>query len=300
MRYRPLGRDGRSISAVMLAVGDEPKREADRTRLIYSALESGVNAFELRGDSIVETAASVTRALSAVPRDALFIALRLAPDPRHHSKAFSREWVIHAVERTLQAAGLERLDLLTLQLPGVGALGEEARAAAAGARDADRIGLIGVAGDGQALDEAIPCPEVDVLVTGYNLRSGWPERNRLKAAASRNLVVVGEDSYPSATHGRRQEDSRAERGRGGGGGLFGLGRRTTALEQSGPYGFLGRAPGWTAAELCLSYALTEPALSSMIVEPADPKVMEGLAAAAERDLPTGLPAQIEMARFASV
>ena len=299
MRYRPLGRDGRSISAVMLAVGDEPKREADRTRLVYSALESGVNAFELRGESVIETAASLTRALSAVPRGALFIALRLAPDPRHNSRPFSRDWIIHAVERTLQAAGLDRLDLLTLDLPGVNAFGDEARAAAAGAREAGRIGLIGVAGDGQALDEAILTPEVEVLVTGYNLRSGWTERNRLKAAAGRNLVVLGEDYYPAATRSRREEDRRGDR-RQGGTGLFGLGRRTTALEQAGAYTFLGRAQGWTPAELCLSFALTEPGLSSMIVEPADPKVMEGLAEAAERDLPTGISAQIEMARFSAV
>ncbi len=298
MRYRPLGRDGRSISALMLAVGEEPKRESERTRMVYAALESGVNAFELRGEVIVETAASLTRALSAVPREALFIALRLAPDPRHQAKAFSREWVIHAVERTLQAGGLDRLDLLTLQLPGPGAFDDEARAAAAGAREADRIGLIGVAGDGQALDEAITTPELDVLVTGHNLRSGWPERNRLKAAGARNLVVIGEDSYPAATHTRRHDDGGGERRQGGG--LFGLGRRSTALEQTGSYGFLGRVPGWAPAELCLSYALTEPALSSVIVEPADPKAMEGLAQAAERDLPAGVPAQIEMARFSAV
>jgi aryl-alcohol dehydrogenase-like predicted oxidoreductase len=294
VRYRPLGRDGRSISAVMLAVSDEPKKPADRTALIFAALEAGVNAFEVHGADTAQTLAIVARAVSQAPRDALVLALRLGPDPRHASQAFSREWIVHAVERTLSAAGLARLDLLTLDLPGPGAFTAEVRRTLKAARESDRVALIGAAGEDRGLDEVLDAPELDVLIAPYNLRSGWPERNRLKRAAQRNLIVIGCDSYPAPAQGRRREDVG-----GGGRGLFGLGRKTARLEQSGGYAFLDRFNGWTPGELCLSYALTEPSLCSMLVDPTDPHVLQGLAAAAERELPAGVSAQIEMARFAA-
>lgn len=296
MLYRPFGRDGRSISALTLVVGDDPKRESDRTRLIYAALEAGVNSFELCGSQMVEIASSVARALSAVPRAAVVVSLRLPPDSRKGAAPFSRDWVIHGVERTLYATGYDRLDLLTFQLPGPGAFGQEARAAAVAARETGRVGLIGAAGESAALDEAIRFPELDVLVSPYNLRSEWPERNRLKAAAARNLVVLGANSYPALHRGASQGGD----GKGRGGGLFGLGKKVVALEQVGGYAFLDRAPGWTPQQVCLTYALTEPGLASVLVEAHDPKGVEALAEAAERTLPVGMPAQIEMARFSAV
>lgn len=297
MRYRPFGPHGRSISALTLVIGDEPKRESERVKLVYAALESGVNAFELRGEHMLETAAGLARALSAVPREAVVISLRLPADSRHGWAPFTREWVIHAVERTVDATGLGSLDLLTFDLPTPGAFNEEARAAAVAARAAGRVGLIGVAGAADCLDFALRVPEVDLLVSPYHLRSGWPDRNRLKSAAARGLVVLGADFYPSITHDRRHDDRASPTGRERRG-LFGLGRKPSSLEQVGAYGFLGNAPGWTPREVCLAYALTEPTLSSMLVEAADPKELEGLAQTAERDLPVGVPAQIEMARFA--
>ena len=109
--------------------------------------------------------------------------------------------------------------------------------------------------------------------------------------------MIGTDFYPSITHDRRHDDRNPPLGKERRG-LFGLGRKPSSLEQVGAYGFLNGAAGWTPRQLCLAYALTEPGLSSMLMEAVDPKELEGLAEAAERDLPVGVPAQIEMARFA--
>lgn len=297
MRYRPLGTDGRSISALTLVVDEEPRRESEQIKLVYAALESGINAFELRGDRMPETATGLGRALSTIPREALVVSLRLGPDPRQGYRPFTREWVIHAVERAIHHADIDRLDLLTLDLPAADALDPEARGAAEAARDAERIGMIGVAGAPAALDEALRWRALNVMVTPYNLRSGWADRNRLKAASARGIAVLGADSYPSAAAPERRAGGPAAPARGGG--LFGLGKRATPLEKIDGYAFLQRTNGWTPAELCLAYALTEPALASVIVETIDPQVLAGFAAVPERDLPTGVPAQIEMARFSA-
>jgi aryl-alcohol dehydrogenase-like predicted oxidoreductase len=296
MRYRPFGLDGRSISALTLAVDEEPRRPAERLNLTFAALEHGINAFELRGARLMESAAGLGSALAAVPREAVVVSLRLPPDPRHGSRPFSAEWVIHAVERTIHASGLEQLDLLILDAPTREALDTEARDAAESARQAGRVRMIGVAGHTAALDDALRWRDLDVLVAPYNLRSGWPERNRLAAAGARGLVVLGAGAYPPLPTDTPGEAGGEPPKRG----LFGVKRRPAPLEKADGYAFLTRTRGWTPAELCLAYALTEPGLASVIVQTHDPKQLAGLAATPERDLPSGVPAQIEMARFAPV
>ena len=50
MRYRPFGRSGVVVSAVSLSLVDHPKRPRDAAgwaRVIHTALETGVNCFEI-------------------------------------------------------------------------------------------------------------------------------------------------------------------------------------------------------------------------------------------------------------
>ncbi|MFT4255208.1 MAG: aldo/keto reductase, partial [Caulobacter sp.] len=71
------------------------------------------------------------------------------------------------------------------------------------------------------------------------------------------------------------------------------------LANLGGYDFLDSTPGWTAQELCLGYALTEPSLATVQVITRKRDKLEALAQVVERDLPTGCAAQIEMARFSA-
>ena len=81
-------------------------------------------------------------------------------------------------------------------------------------------------------------------------------------------------------------------------------RRTAAPQPieaaDGPYAFLDRTPGWSADELCLGYALTEPSLATVQTLTRDPDELQALAAVVDQELPTGVPAQIEMARFSAL
>jgi hypothetical protein len=65
----------------------------------------------------------------------------------------------------------------------------------------------------------------------------------------------------------------------------------------GSYAFLDRTHGWDAEEICIAYALTEPALATVQIEPASIARLEQLAQIPDREMPPGLAAQIEMARF---
>ena len=68
----------------------------------------------------------------------------------------------------------------------------------------------------------------------------------------------------------------------------------------GGYGFLQDTAGWTNEDICLAYALTEPAFATVQVEAWRADAVERLAAVCDKDLPTSVAAQIEMARFGQV
>ena len=51
MRFRHLGSSGMVVSAVSMSLADSPARSrpSDWTSIIYTALENGINAFEVVG-----------------------------------------------------------------------------------------------------------------------------------------------------------------------------------------------------------------------------------------------------------
>ena len=65
------------------------------------------------------------------------------------------------------------------------------------------------------------------------------------------------------------------------------------------YAFLDHTYSWTGQQITLAYALTEPGLASVMVQPETPALLESLSEAVERELPAGVAAQIEIARFAA-
>ena len=81
----------------------------------------------------------------------------------------------------------------------------------------------------------------------------------------------------------------------------GLARLIRRPQMASPevYAFLDQTRTWTGQQITLAYALTEPGLASIIVEPDTPQMLESLSEAIERELPAGVAAQIEIARFAA-
>ncbi|MBP7649752.1 MAG: hypothetical protein KA744_07890, partial [Phenylobacterium sp.] len=75
--------------------------------------------------------------------------------------------------------------------------------------------------------------------------------------------------------------------------------RAEPLAGAGTYAFLHQTHGWSAEEVCLAYALTEPAFATVQVEQFRAEAIERLALITDKDLPTGVAAQIEMARFSA-
>ncbi|MFI4934227.1 MAG: hypothetical protein ACHP7N_06385 [Caulobacterales bacterium] len=283
MRYRPFSHTGMAISALSLALhGEGDERSANDWRdLIHAAFEEGVNAFEFIHPSPALLKGFAMGAAS-VQRRLLFIALRIdeADDAAH---------LADAVGEVISEAGLGDLDLISVNADPSRQSGIPA--AMRLLKDQGRVRSLGVAGESDLLTDHVRNGAFDALITSFNILSGWRERHLIRTAVEQQMAVIGCDPHPpevdplaEAAHAQARPGWFAKR---------------NPLASAGSYAFLSATPGWSAEQLCLGYALTEPSLATVQVSVFDPPHLTSLAEITERDLPAAASAQIEMARFSA-
>lgn len=287
MRYRPFGSGGAAISAISLRLSDSQKLRAGEWRnLIFAALENGVNGFEIDGaaPALLDGAA---QAFASVERRLLFVGWRLRATG---GLPLTAQAVHDMIDVAQERVGIERLDIVTLDDPRANVVPPETHEVLTALRGAKLIQRLAISGGGENQDIQAASGAFEAIATPFNLISGWADRNRVRAAMARDMAVIGQDYWPQALRGDRPALlPKPSLWR----------RRTDPLAGLGGYEFLNATPGWTAREICLSYALTEPSLATVQVSAANPAEIEKLAAVTERDLPAGCAAQIEMARFSA-
>ena len=257
--------------------------------VMFAAMENGINSFELAA-GIDVMALGVGEALRSVERRLLFLGWRLRGDSHHHLTA---EAIMASVRGGLQKTGAEYFDVLMIDESAFETLDQNGRKYLDDLRTSGRCRQIGIAGDGPVVDAAIQSSKFDVLTTPFNLTSDWQVRRRIREAADRNMVIVACDPFPSAQIRQSGPPSLLR-----GGGLL---SRTPSdpLAGTGTYQFLHQTSNWTAEDLCLGYLFTEPSLATVLVESFRAESIARIAAVPDRDLPTGVAAQIEMARFSA-
>jgi aryl-alcohol dehydrogenase-like predicted oxidoreductase len=286
MRYRPIGPAGGIISAISLSLrGDPARRPGDWVSLIYAALENGISGFDVREPDLA-LAEGLREAFAGVDRRLAFVSWRLGmrPDGQGIAGDFSADTLTEQIRAALGRTGLEQLDAVMLEDPEDDALPDEAIEALTQCKSDGLVRLVGVTGEGDSIDDHIVSGAFDLLETPFNLMSGWRERHRLRWASSSNMSVIGYRTYPDALRGIAGQP-RPESGH--------------PLAGVGTYAFMDATLGWRPEEICLAYALTEPALASVLVVASTAGDVERLASVVERDMPPGLAAQIEMARFST-
>lgn len=287
MRYRPFNTKGLSASAITVLLDDAAMKAGERTRLVNAALEAGVNSFELAALN-PEVAHAVEAAIKAVGRGVLVLSLRIDRDGYDGPSAFMPNGLRSQITKALRLTGAQYFDAVVLDDPGEDEVSPAAMQALEAARSARHIRQIGISGASPATDKHMASGRFDLLATGFGVKSGWIERNRIKAAQDLGMTVTGHSFDIEAAPAR----AAALRPKG----LKGLFFKPDP-EVVHAYDFMRETRGWTAEELGLAFALTEPALATVLVEARSVKHLQGLAEAVERELPSGVAAQIEMARF---
>ena len=293
MRYRPFGVSGSAISNLTLSFGAEALKRGREAGLdlLYSALESGINSYRLENADPV-AAEVLGEALSHVDRKLVYVSLTLgAGDGRESERDFSAQGMTAAIDRALHFSGLGWIDVAVLHEPGEAELAQSSLSALKAMRATGRIKLLGIAGGGEVMDAYVSTGAFDALLTPFDINAGWQIRNRIRAARDQDMAVFAY-GFHTDRRSRAPEAPVFKKG------LFGLGggKRPVDTPKKDAFGFLYRTQNWTAEAICLSYVLTDPSVSSVIVTATDTDRLATLAAAPERDLPPGLAAQIEMGR----
>jgi len=297
VRYRPLGKSGMVVSTISLSMTDRTAvvRSSDWVTLIYSAFENGINSFEINGDTpgMID---GLSQALSAVDRKLVYIAwrvgVRMGPAGTP-IRDFSAGALCRTVDGVLARSGIGYLDAVVLDDPHTEEFSPQALDQLKLMRADGRARMLGVAGQDDALDALLTTGAFDVLYLPFSLTSGWVERRRLKTAVERDMGIVSYDYYPKNFHG----GGASAAPKSGGWGRPKLATRASPLAGAGTYAFLDRTRNWTPEEICLAYALTEPSLASVQIAADRAERVEALAAIPDREMPPGVSAQIEMARF---
>ncbi|OYX73824.1 MAG: hypothetical protein B7Y81_01595 [Caulobacter sp. 32-67-35] len=287
MLYRPFGISGMTVSAITLRLSDQSRLRAGEWRaLVFAAIENGVNSFQIDGSSpaLLQGAAE---AFASVERRLLFLTWRL----RDEAGQITRDIVDRMMAAAFDDLGLDYLDLVLLNDLQGPELPPSAGAALRALYKAGAIRGLGIASRGDVDPALTDSGLVTALSSPFNLSSGWAERNRVRSAVSQNLAVIGEDFWPQALREMSSKPLIPKPS------LWR--RRSDPLADVGGYEFLTGTPGWSAEEICLGYALTEPSLATVQITADTKAEVERLAAVVERDLPNGVCAQIEMARFSA-
>ncbi len=302
MRYRPFGASGAAISTLTLSLGlgNLGRGVAAANDLIYSALEAGINSYRLESADPV-LAEVVGHALANVDRKLLNVSLQLgAGDGRKGSdRDFSAEGMTGAIDRALHVSSLGWIDLVLLEEPGEHELPQSSLGALKALRATSRVRYLGVSGETQVMDTYVSTGAFDVLATPFHVNVDWRIRSRLRAAREQDMAILAYDYFPEELDTDKKAATLHQPKKG----LFGFGSggrpKHDPLAGAGTFAFLHRTPHWTAEAICLAHAMTDPAISSVLVKALDADRLNVLAAVPERDMPPGLAAQIEMARVAA-
>lgn len=294
MRYRPFGATGKAVSAVSLLLREAPNMNTPQAWRImaFAAMENGINCFELTAGLDV-MALGIGEALRSVERRLMFLSWRLRGDGSH---ALTAEMIAASVRNGLQRTGAIYFDMLTMDEVAYEAMDDRAHAYLSDLRAAGLCLQIGIVGDGPTVDACIIKGSLDVLVTPFDLTSDWQARRRVRDASDKNMTIIACEPFPAAQI-RAAGGGNGNAMRRGGNSLL---KRTDPLAGTGTYAFLHQTSNWTAEEVCLAYLLTEPTFASIQVEAFRAESISRYAGVADKDLPTGVAAQIEMARFSQV
>src|ERR1700761_1184134 len=247
MRYRPFGRTGIAVSALSLTLSGEGDRRksSDWLALVHSALEQGINAFEISRPSPA-LLSGFAEGIAAVKRALLFVALRAEPE-------MSGRKLDGWVSEVIAAGGLGQINLFTIDADS--SQFEEALVAGLRLKDLDQGRRLAVAGTGDLLAEHVEDPLFEALVMPFGLTSGWHDRNLVRSALARQMGVMSYDPCPvQLTEMVKEERKQAKPG------WF---KRAEPLALVNGHSFLQTTPGWTAEQICLAHTLTEPAITTV-------------------------------------
>jgi len=293
MRYRPFGRSGLALSTIGLHLPAQvlAKSRGHLDKLLTTALENGINTyhFETADPKTLNAAAEI---FSVVERRLLFLSIG-ACDTASDGMTYALAPLKERLRGAIKDSGLLWLDLVLFDKAATAVIPDDSYGFVKTLQRSKMLRHIGARAQTADMADLIQGHRFDVIRTGFDIDSSSDKRRQIDTAITSDMAVFAEDTFPEryskASDLIPQEAKR---------GWFGA-KPKNPLAGAGTYAFLHQTPEWTPEELCLGYALSQPSLSCIYVSADTPARLEALAQVPERHLPSSVPAQIEMARFAA-
>lgn len=295
MRYRPLGQSGKTLSCLGLILGPDLFRRgrAHVQKLIFSALENGINTYHF-DCSHPELLSAAAEAFEGVERKLLFLSVNAHTDQSGDPAAdYALKPLRERLKAIVQDYGFGHIDLLMFHANGFDKIPEPSWVFLKNLRESGYIVHLGASANTDRIRAVVDHGGFGVLRTVFDLDTNWDKRHLLDHAIAQGMTIIGHDFFPAAYWKASDTVPKGARR-----GWFGL-KPADPLAGSGTYAFLHQTHGWSAEELCLSYSLSQPTLSTVLIAPETPEQLALLAEVSERNMPPSVPAQIEMARFSA-
>lgn len=287
MQYRQLVGSSLSVSALTVSLKADAGQQDDLDvgDVLRTAISGGVTAFELQNPTatLLET---VRQCLSDWGGAAPFLALRCevqAPD--------GPPWqtIARQMRTCLTALGVAHLDLLTLDCrqhrwphPGLLTILKEAKASG-------RIGRVGVLAADQDIAKMPPIIDFDARLCAYSILTTAQDWRQHLGPSTRKQSIFATDWFEPELAVQRTAPAPD---------TFSFDyRRSLSTPPPQPYDFLHEEPDWTFEQLLLGYALAEPTVTSVIVEPSSTAHLQTLLIAADQEIPDAVLAKLDLLRF---
>jgi len=293
MRYRPFGRSGLALSTIGLHLPAQvlTKNRGLMEKLITAGLENGINTyhFDIADPKMLRAAAEI---FAVVERRLLFLSVT-ACDHAVDGMSYELTPLKERLRGAIKESGLQWLDLVLFDKAGTSVIPDNSYDFVKTLQRSKMLRYVGARAQTADMAELIHGRRFDVIRTAFDIDSTWDKRRQIDEAIASEIAVFAEDTFPDGY--RKASDlipKDAKRG------WFGA-KAKNPLAGAGTYAFLHQTPDWTPEELCLGYALSQPSLSCIYVTADNVAHLESLAHVPERHMPSSVPAQIEMARFAA-
>ena len=290
MRFRSFGRSGKVVSAISLLLRETEvgSNLAAWRATAISALENGINFFELsaQGDALPM---GVAAALDTLERHLVLLGWRV-----HHQGRLplTGRNLMANVQDGLRKTRAGYFDTLMLEEHAYNCLNDEGHKCLAELKTAGICTRIGIVGEGATVDRCLKVGSFDLLSTSCDMTSDAQTRRRVRDASDQDLIVIARNPIPMDLIKSSQVPLTRRIGQ-----VLGMVPKHS-LAGAGTFQFLHTTPEWTAADLCIAYLMTEPSMATVMFEADNPETIAKWASIADRDLPAGISAQVEMARFA--
>lgn len=297
MQTRPFGRTGAEVSEIGFGCaswwGRAEFSERTAVGLVHQALEGGVGFFDTGASySKGEAEARLGRALAGRDLDGVIVATKAGTDFQGGRivRDFSPEGVEASVARSRRRLGLGTIPLLQLHGPAQAEISAALLDRLAELKARGWIRWLGLNSfDAGVLAWAAGAPALDAVMLDYNVLR--PERSALIARAAANgkavlagmPLAMGHVGLKVLKLRGPQDLWYAARG---------LVRHRREVREGARFGFLGQAPGWSAAQGALAYVLAHPGVSCAVVGTTRPRHLAEVIEVSGRTLPDGAMARI--------